>query len=93
MFAFMLDLSGFQMPSLAPLAIGIILVPVLIINLREVSRWRKALAIALVMLVVPLPLLAADLYATCDWAAILDQCGGSEFCAWAYWLWAVCPAR
>lgn len=99
MFAILLNTSAasgiFYSPAIWSCAMFAVLLIAAYPQLTQ-PEVRKRLTLVLVLLLVlsvPATVLAIDLYAPCEWDAILDLCGGSELCAWAYWWWAACPVR
>jgi hypothetical protein len=70
--------------------VGVILLPILIIN-REQMRLSKLALVALLLLpflVVPATVEAFDLFINCDWDSLVNTYG--EAGAWLFWIWGGC---
>ena len=94
MFAVMLDLSGFALPSLLPLWIGIIILPFLVQldskHLAVLGRLGRHLfvAVLLALAIGSVKVYAFDMFRECDFEALVSEYG--YWVAWAWWVGSQC---
>jgi hypothetical protein len=71
--------------------VGVILLPILIMNKEQLKRSKLALVALLLLpflLFLPATAQAFDLFVSCDWDSLVATYG--EYGAWAAWIWGGC---